>query len=89
MLVRATIFVTVIPGRGQADYRWVREWFARWGDRVRIESESGSSPDWSWDVEAPAEAVAELPDRLSALSPWSQQPFPPVRERKDRRRGRR
>jgi hypothetical protein len=89
MLRRATIFVSVIGESGEADYRWVREWFARWGNGVRIESECGSSPDWSWDVEAPAEAIAEIPERLSAVSQWALRPYPSVRERKERRHGRR
>ena len=88
-LVRASIFVAVIPPHGEAHYRWVQEWLARWGDRVRIAGESGSWPDWIWDVEGPAEAIAEIPEVLSLITDWSKKPYPPVHERKDRRHGRR
>jgi hypothetical protein len=88
-LVRATLFVAAVSERGEAEYRWVREWFARWGDRVRIERDDGSDPDYYWDVEGPAEAVAEIPEELTCLSEWSRRPYPAARERKARRHGRR
>ena len=48
-------------------------WFARWRPRLAYCSENqgcGCCVD-IWDVEAPAEAVAELPEELSAMSEWS------------------
>jgi hypothetical protein len=88
-LVRSSIFVATVSEQGKADDRWVQEWFARWGDRVRVAGESGSSPDWTWHVEGPPEAIAEIPERLLSVTEWSKAPHPPIRERKDRRHGRR
>ena len=72
--VRATIFVDIIDAAGEEDYRWVQEWFARWGDRVRIERDSSSDPDFLCDVEGPAEAIAEIPGRMLCVSDWSNEP---------------
>jgi len=88
-LVRASIFVATVSEQGKADDRWVQEWFARWRDRVRIASESGSGPDWIWDVEGPPEAIAQIPERISCITDWSKKPYPPIHERKGRRHGRR
>ena len=72
--VHATIFVAIIDPEGEEDYRWVQEWFARWGDRVRIEKDSSSDPDFLCDVEGPAEAIAEIPERMLCGSSWSNEP---------------
>lgn len=87
--VRASIFVATVSARGEESYRWVQEWFLRWGGRVRIEYEAGSGHDFYWDVEAPAEAIAEIPEGVRSFSQWSQRPYPPAGERKNQRHGRR
>jgi hypothetical protein len=69
--VRATLFVAIIDPEGEEDYRWVQEWFDRWGERVRIERDSSSDPDFLCDVEGPAEAIAEIPERILCSSEWS------------------
>jgi len=68
---RATLFIAIIDPDGEEDYRWVQEWFARWGKRVRIENDSSSDPDFCCDVEGPAEAIAEIPQRMLCSSEWS------------------
>ena len=71
---RATIFVAIIDPEGEQDFDWVQEWFARWGERVRVERDSSSAPDFLCDVEGPAEAIAELPERMLCSSDWSNEP---------------
>jgi hypothetical protein len=72
--VRATIFVAIIGPDGDEDYRSVQLWFARWGDRVRIEKDCSSDPDFLCDVEGPPEAIAEIPERMLCSSRWSNEP---------------
>jgi hypothetical protein len=72
--IRATLFVALIHPGGEEDYRWVQEWFARWGDRVRVERDSSSDPDFLCDIEGPAEAIAEIPVRMLCVSEWSDEP---------------
>jgi hypothetical protein len=72
--VRATNIVEIIDPDVEEDYRSVQLWFARWGDRVRIEKDSSSDPDFLCDVEGPAEAIAEIPERMLCGSRWSNEP---------------
>lgn len=73
--VRATIIVAVdYPDEVAA----AEAWFARWRPRLFYCSENtgcGCCVD-IWDVDAPEEAVAELPDEISAESEWTHPPNP-------------
>lgn len=68
--VRATIVVSVdVPAQRAA----AEAWFARWRPQLSYCSENtgcGCCVDM-WDVDAPDDAVAELPVSLRAMSEWS------------------
>jgi hypothetical protein len=73
--MRATIIVTVDEpdsvGAGEA-------WFARWRPHLAYCSENtgcGCCVD-IWDVDAPEEAVEELPWELRAMSEWTHPDIP-------------
>ena len=85
---RATIFVDNVD-HPSPDYRWAQEWLTRWSGQVRVVDYATGGWEHMWDVEGPEEAIAEIPDRLSAVSAWSQQPYPPSGERKQRQHHRR
>jgi hypothetical protein len=71
--MRATIVVCVDePGESAA----VDAWFARWGDRLEHRSEDRGCGCCvhMWDVDAPAEAVAELPAQVRGESDWANAP---------------
>jgi hypothetical protein len=83
-MVRASIMAMTYDGPEQL--RWVRNWLKRWEGKVHVVRHAADNV-FTWDVEGPADAIAEVPDDLQVLTPWSQQPYPPVHERKDRRHG--
>lgn len=69
--MRATLVVAVdIPDEVAA----ARAWFARWERRLAYRSETMGCRCCieMWDVEAPAEAVAEIPAGLRGITSWSE-----------------
>ena len=68
--MRATICVDV----NRADDRAaVEAWFERWRSRLSVLSENegcGCCVD-IWNVDGPAEAIAEIPETLQAVSDWA------------------
>src|SRR5688572_26182787 len=88
-LVRASIFVMDPDEDASPDYQWAIAWFESWGAQVRVADYSSGGFEHLWDVEGPADVIAEIPERLRAITSWSQKPYPPVKERNDRRHGRR
>ena len=88
-LVRATIAIMDAEREPSPEARWVRSWFERWGEAVRVANYSTGGFEHLWDVEGPPEAIQELPEEFTAISEWSRKPYGAVRERNARRHGRR
>jgi hypothetical protein len=87
--VRATIVASVgADGEQEA----ATAWLARWRPHLTYCSENqgcGCCVD-IWDVDAPVEALTQLPETLQAMSEWTHPDFPrPKREHPIFRRGRR
>ena len=71
--MRATIVVsTDRPGEATA----VEAWFAKWAARLthRSDDQGCGCCVHVWDVEGPAEAVAELPAEVRSESEWTRAP---------------
>jgi hypothetical protein len=74
---------------GPQDRQWVERWLRKWAGRVRV-ARHNANDVFTWDVEGPPEAIAEVPERLKVWdTPWAPHVYPPARERGDRRHGRR
>lgn len=68
--MKATLCVEADDKAGRA---LVEAWFERWRPRLVFCSENegcGCCVDL-WNVDAPAEAVAEIPEHLLAMSDWT------------------
>ena len=84
---RASIMVTGYDG--PEERRWVEDWLKRWAGQVRV-ARFGADNVFTWDVEGPPEAIAEVPEEYKLSdTPWAPRPRPPTGERADRRHGRR
>jgi len=70
-LIRITLFADDPGNHPSADYAWVGSWLKRWKDQVRVVDYSTGGWEHLWDVEAPAEAVAEVPEHILCASEWS------------------
>ncbi|MBA4217818.1 MAG: hypothetical protein IIA03_10775 [Proteobacteria bacterium] len=68
-LKRITIYVDHVDSAG--DFDSVRAWLSKWEGQVRVHDYSTGGWEHTWDVEAPAEAVAELPEGWLCASAWS------------------
>ncbi|MEZ5630715.1 MAG: hypothetical protein R3F09_08400 [Burkholderiaceae bacterium] len=61
-MARATVIVTIDNER---EVVAVNAWFQRWGPRIRCADNQGCGCCVDiWDVEAPAEALAQLPSEM-------------------------
>jgi hypothetical protein len=69
MMKRATIFVEHIDS--STDFDRVQEWLKKWGVAVRVEDYSSGGWEHLWDVEAPEDALAELPREFFCSSEWA------------------
>lgn len=69
-LARATIIASVDD---PAEVAGVEAWFARWRPHLTYCSDDTGCGCCIqiWDVEGPPEAIAEVPESVSALSEWS------------------
>lgn len=84
-MVRATICVAV---DGPEEVAAAEAWFARWRPHLFYCSENtgcGCCVD-IWDVDAPPEAIAELPNWIQAASEWTDPVIPSARRTEPRRR---
>ena len=70
-LTRITIFAGDFEDTPSADYRWVSAWLARWKAALRVADYSTGGSEHIWNIEAPEEAIAEVPDHLFCASEWS------------------
>ena len=66
---RITIFV--MHGGDDTDYKAVEAWFERWRDQVNEVEYSSGGWEHLWDIEASAEAIADLPKSFLCDSEWS------------------
>jgi hypothetical protein len=66
---RITIFV--MHGDDETDYKAVLTWFEGWRDQVKEVEYSTGGWEHIWDVEASAEAIADLPKDFLCDSEWS------------------
>ena len=74
---------------GSEERRWVEDWLKRWAGQVRV-ARFDADNVFTWDVEGPPEAIAEVPGKYKVWnSRWAQEPRPPAKERADRRHGKR
>ena len=67
---RATIIVAV---DGSSEVEAMESWFSRWAEQLSHRSDNhgcGCCVD-IWEVEAPAEAIAELPHQCYAGDEWT------------------
>src|SRR5688572_14327535 len=74
-LKRITLFADDPGDHPSADYAWVDSWLRRWKGQVRIVNYSSGGWEHLWDIEAPSEAVAEVPAHLLCASDWSNPEF--------------
>jgi hypothetical protein len=70
-LKRITLFADDPGDQPSNDYAWVDAWLQRWKGRVRVVNYSSGGWEHLWNVEAPSEAVAEVPEHLLCESEWS------------------
>ena len=70
--MRATTVVST-DSPGQVDA--ADAWFAKWGAALSYRSENAGCGCCVhiWDVDGPAEAIAELPPEVRSSSPWTSQ----------------
>ena len=53
------------------DYKWVIAWLERWKTALRVENYSTRGWEHTWDIEAPEDAIAEVPNNFLCASEWS------------------
>lgn len=66
---RITVHIDHVDSSTDAD--WMEAWFAKWAPTARIENESTGGWEHIWDIEAPVEAVAEIPQDWLCASAWA------------------
>lgn len=66
---RYTIFVDHVDDA--TDFLLIQDWLKRWEGKVKVADYSTGGWEHIWDVEAPPEAVAELPEEFLCSSEWS------------------
>jgi hypothetical protein len=67
---RATV---IVSGDDPTEVAAVENWFSRWATKLAHRSENhgcGCCVD-IWEIEAPAEAIADLPPQVYAGDEWS------------------
>ena len=67
--MRITIYVDHIESSN--DFDWVQAWLAKWKGLARVEDYNTGGWEHYWDIEAPAEAVAEVPEDWLCASKWA------------------
>jgi len=68
-LQRITIFV--LHDDSPTDFEFVLTWIEKWKSVISIANYSSGGWEHLWDIEAPAEAIAEVPEEWLCLSDWS------------------
>jgi hypothetical protein len=70
-LTRITLYADHSGDGPSEHYLWVVAWLERWDGHVRVADYSTGGWEHLWDVEAPAEAVAEVPEYMLCSSRWA------------------
>ena len=71
--VRCTLFADH-PDDDSADVDAVLAWHERWGKSVKVVDYSTGGSEHLWNVEAPLNALQELPKRFFRSSAWAEYP---------------
>lgn len=66
---RITIYVDDVDS--SADFERVDSWLEKWKERVTVADYSSGGWEHCWDIEAPSEAVAEIPEEWLCSSEWA------------------
>jgi hypothetical protein len=66
---RITIYVDHVDS--SADFERVEAWLEKWKGRVTVADYSTGGWEHCWDLEAPSEAVAEIPEEWLCSSEWA------------------
>jgi len=66
---RITIYVDHIDS--STDFDHVRAWLEKWKGKATVADYSSGGWEHCWDVEAPSEAVAEIPKEWLCASQWA------------------
>ena len=70
-LKRISIFV--LHDDDATDFEWVQAWIIKWKSKFELTVVHYSSGGWEhyWDIEASAEAIAEVPENYLCASEWA------------------
>ncbi|MFZ4834946.1 hypothetical protein [Rouxiella sp. Mn2063] len=71
MSERQRITIFVLHDDSPADFEFVLAWIEKWKSVVSIADYSTGGWEHLWDIEAPAEAIIEVPEEWLCLSDWS------------------
>ena len=66
---RITVYVDHVDS--SADFDWMREWLAKWGEAARVDNYSTGGWEHIWNIEATVEAAAEIPEDWLCASDWA------------------
>jgi hypothetical protein len=66
---KATIYVDHVDS--SKDFDFVQAWLKKWEGKVRVADYSTGGWEHTWDVEAPNEALSEIPSDWLCSSKWS------------------
>ncbi len=70
-LKRITIFV--LHDEDSSDFDWVEAWIIKWKSEFQLVVADYSTGGWEhyWNIEASAEAIAEVPENYFCSSEWA------------------
>lgn len=68
-----TIFV--MHDEDSTDFDWVYDWLEKWKENVVIADYSSGGWEHLWDLEAPQEALDEVPQDYFCASAWATPEF--------------
>jgi hypothetical protein len=68
-LKRVTVYVDHVES--SADFDWVQNWLFKWEGKAKVAAYSSGGWEHCWDIEAPVEAIEELPVNWLCASEWA------------------
>lgn len=66
---RITIYIDHLDS--SLNFEWMRSWLAKWCESVHVAKYSTGGWEHCWDLEAPIEAIAEIPEEWLCTSEWT------------------
>ena len=66
---RVTIFI--MHADNNADFIFMKAWFKKWESKIHIENYVSGGFEHCWDVEAPENAIDEIPEDWLCMSKWA------------------